>query len=82
MLPDNTQVEYGGYIIGLYTFAAPAVSWDKQIENLKRADRSFPGARFNIYHDVFYYDSVPNMLIYSSSFRSSQNECHQTGCRG
>lgn len=64
MLPENTQVEYGGYIIGLYTFAAPAVSWDKQIENLKRADRSFPGARFYIYHDASYYDSVPNMLTH------------------
>ncbi len=59
-----THVKYGGYIIGLYTFGAPAVSWGKQIENLKRADRAFPGARFYIYHDIMYYDSVPNMLTH------------------
>ena len=59
-----TQVSNGGHVIGVYTFGAPAVSLASQLENRKRADRSFPGARFYIFEDVMKYDEVPNLFTH------------------
>ena len=54
----------GGHVIGVYTFGAPAVSLASQLENRKRADGSFPGARFYIFEDVMKYDEVPNLFTH------------------
>jgi len=67
------DVNYGGYVIGVYTFGAPAVSLGRQVENRKRADRSFPGARFYIYEDDFTYDTFPNILTHLHYFHPKMN---------